>query len=80
MKKKHGKSLRTLFIDDSENDVELLVRDLQRNEYYTEFSRVDTSESLREAITTKPWDIILVDCSLPQLKGMEAIQILKKQS
>jgi len=72
-----GKSLRVLIVEDSEDDAALLVRELQRAGYETEFERVETATAMRAALAQKPWDIILSDYSLPTFNALQALEVLQ---
>src|SRR5688572_20439141 len=72
-----GKLLRVLIIEDSEEDVQLLVRELRRGGYEVEFERVETAEAMQAALTQKTWDLILSDYSLPRFSGPRALEVLK---
>ena len=72
--------LRALLIDDSEEDVFLLLRYLRKNGYEVESERVDTPEALRAAIAQGGWDIALCDYVMPLLTGEEALRILATEA
>src|SRR5687768_6623380 len=72
-----GKLLRVLIIEDSEEDTQLLVRELRRGGYEVEFERVETAETMHAALTQKTWDLILSDYSLPRFSGPRALEVLK---
>src|SRR5574341_1888023 len=69
--------LRVLIIEDSEDDTELLLRELRRGGYEVEFERVETADSLRSALTQKMWDLILSDYTMPQFRAPQALEVLK---
>jgi response regulator RpfG family c-di-GMP phosphodiesterase len=50
--------LRVLFIEDSEDDAKLQVRLLRQGGYDVFHERVDSAESLTQALE-KPWDIVI---------------------
>ena len=68
--------LRALLVDDSEEDVFLLLRHLRKNDYDVDSERVDTADGLRAALARGPWDIVLCDYVMPLLSGEEALRIL----
>ncbi|HWP56451.1 MAG TPA: ATP-binding protein [Candidatus Acidoferrales bacterium] len=70
--------LRVLIIEDSEDDAELVVRELRRAQYDVCFERVDTSECLTEALRSRPWDLVISDYSMPQFRGTDALELVKK--
>ena len=69
--------LRVLLVEDSVDDAQLVVRELQRNGYEVVHERVETQAAMQQALMEKPWDIILCDYSLPQFSAMKALQALK---
>ncbi|HET9589410.1 MAG TPA: HD domain-containing phosphohydrolase [Anaerolineales bacterium] len=70
--------LRILFIEDSEEDAHLLLRELKRGGYDVEFERVETAEAMRAALRKRTWDILICDYSLPQFGGLQALAVLKE--
>jgi len=72
--------LRTLFIEDSEDDAELLLRELRRGGYNVTFERVDTAAAMRAALAEKSWDIVISDFSMPQFNGLAALEILQQST
>jgi PAS domain S-box-containing protein len=72
-----GKSLRVLFVEDSEDDAKLLLRELQRIGYEAEFERVETAESMQSVLTQRPWDLILSDYTLPKFSAPHALETVK---
>ena len=71
-------NLRTLIIDDSEDDVLLLLRELKRGGYNPEFQRIDNSPAMKKALQEKQWDIILCDYKMPNFSAPAAIVLLKE--
>lgn len=72
--------LRTLIVDDSAADAELLVLDLRRHGFQTEWVRVDTADGLRAALDDGQWDIAVVDFVIPGFGGLEALGILRARA
>ncbi len=72
-----AKSLRLLIIEDSQDDVLLLLRELWRLDYEVEFERVETAESMQSMLTQRAWDLILSDYTLPKFSAPQALEILK---
>ena len=67
--------LRLLHLEDAEEDVLLVERDLRRNGWAVEWVRVETAQGLREALRN-PWDVILSDYSMPLFSALQALEIL----
>ena len=72
------KSLKVLMVDDSENDVLLIIRDLKKGGYNPIYERVDTADAMKQALQKKQWDIILCDYNMPKLNVPSAIALLKE--
>src|SRR5436190_4152683 len=72
-----GKPLRLLIIEDSEEDAQLLLRELRHGGYEVEFKRVETGEAMRAMLSEKKWDLILSDYTLPKFSAPQALEILK---
>jgi signal transduction histidine kinase len=68
--------LRALFVEDSEQDTHILLRELRRGGYEVEHDRVDTRPAMEAALSSRPWDIILCDYTLPQFSAMDALKTL----
>ena len=71
------KLLRALIIEDSEEDAQLLLRELRRGGYDVEFERVESTEAMQSALTQRTWDLILSDFSMPQFSAPKALEVLK---
>ncbi len=72
-------SLRLLLIEDSENDAQLLVRELKRAGYDVRYERVDTEETLNAALDRQMWDLAIGDYSMPQFSGMAALRLIQER-
>ncbi len=70
------KSLTALIIEDSEDDVLLLLKELKRNGFTVDYQRVDTVEGLHIACQ-KYWDIVFCDYSMPEMNGIQALEIVR---
>ncbi|MEO8356215.1 MAG: HD domain-containing phosphohydrolase [Chloroflexota bacterium] len=71
------KHLRILLIEDSDNDAQLLLRELRHLSYVVEYERVESADEVQSALTNKAWDLIICDYSLPHLTAPVALQMLK---
>lgn len=70
--------IRVLVIEDNEDDARLEIDELKSGGFDIEYELVETRKDTREALTTKEWDFIISDYSLPQYSGMEALAELKE--
>src|SRR5689334_8521727 len=72
-----GKPLRVLIIEDSEDDTQLILRELRSIGYEVEHERVETSQAMQIVLTEKPWDLILSDYTMPRFSALQALGVLK---
>jgi PAS domain-containing protein len=72
----HRLNLRILFVDDSPDDVDLMLGRLRVAGIEAQWERVQTEAAFREALTAEPWQLALVDYSLPGFGGLEALGLL----
>jgi signal transduction histidine kinase len=68
--------LNVLFVEDSTDDRELVLRELGRAGLRASWKQVATPAELREALA-QPWDIVLCDYHLPGFGGLEALAIVR---
>src|SRR4030042_5066511 len=73
-----GKSLRVLMIEDSEDDVSLVIRELKKGGYNPVYEQAETATAMKKALREKVWDVILCDYKLPKFNGIKAIALLKE--
>jgi len=69
--------LRVLVIEDSQNDFELIIRQLRRCGFAPRARRVDSGPELQLALEQDPWDIIITDHKLPTFSGAEALALIR---
>ena len=62
-------------VDDSEDDILLLIRALKSGGYNPKYKRVDTAPEMEQALKEE-WDIVLADYSMPQFSAPEALNVL----
>ena len=65
--------LRILFVEDSDDDAELMLRRLRGAGLEPQWDRVDGEEALKAALLAEDWDIALVDFNLPGFSGPQAL-------
>jgi two-component system cell cycle sensor histidine kinase/response regulator CckA len=70
--------LRLLLVEDSQPDAELLLHELQAGGYDVTIERVETADTLRTALDTKSWDLVMSDYSLPSFSASEALAIVQE--
>jgi diguanylate cyclase (GGDEF)-like protein len=72
------KLLRVLIVEDSEDDVELVVIELTRGGYRVVYQRVDTPVGMAESLNNNTWDIVIADYSMPEFSAIAALELLKE--
>src|SRR5512147_267294 len=73
-----GTKLRILIIEDSRDDAELILREVQHGGYEVESERVETSDAMQAALVRQRWDLIICDFSLPRFSAPKALELLKQ--
>jgi len=74
------KSLHVLIIDDSKDDVLLIIRALKKGGYHAVYERLVTAATMKKALQEKQWDIILCDYRMPRFNAPSAIAMLKESN
>jgi signal transduction histidine kinase len=72
-----AQELRVLMVEDSEDDAELLSRELRRGGFDPVFERVESAAALESALASKPWDLVISDYSIPGFSGTEALKVVR---
>jgi signal transduction histidine kinase len=72
------KPLKILVLEDVQDDVGLIERELRRGGLTFETMRVDNRDGFMEALQKLDADVILSDHSLPQFNSFEALQICRR--
>ncbi len=71
--------LSVLFVEDSENDAELMKIELERAGYEISCQRVQTRQATAAALARERWDLVIADYLMPQFNGLEALSLVKAQ-
>ncbi len=72
------KFLNILNVEDSIDDYDLIQRHLKKSGYEVHSERVETAETMRAALSTRTWDVIISDYRMPYFSGLEAFAVLKE--
>src|SRR4028119_1199705 len=71
--------LRVLIVEDSEDDAELLLYELERHGYDPISERVDTPVAMNAALDKQLWDIVIADYTMPSFSAPDALKLLKER-
>jgi DNA-binding NtrC family response regulator len=74
-----NKPIHVLIVEDPEDDVLLLVRQLKKGGYDPIYEQVDRAESMSEALDKQTWDVILCDNAMPGFSATAALDIYKEK-
>jgi PAS domain S-box-containing protein len=77
-KTSNPQSLRVLMVEDSEDDVLLIISELKKGGYNPVYERVETAAAMKKDFKEKQWDIILCAYKLPKFNAPSAITLLKE--
>jgi two-component system cell cycle sensor histidine kinase/response regulator CckA len=72
----NNKPLRVLIVEDSKDDTELLVRELERGGYSVAYEQVSTADAMTAALG-RTWDVVISAYSMPAFSAMAALALLK---
>ncbi|WOD40178.1 putative bifunctional diguanylate cyclase/phosphodiesterase [Nodosilinea sp. E11] len=70
--------LRVLIVEDSEDDLLLLLRELRRGGFTPTWQQVQTAAEFQAALDNDCWDVVFSDFQLPQFKAPAALNILQQ--
>jgi two-component system, cell cycle sensor histidine kinase and response regulator CckA len=71
--------LHILIVEDSEDDLLLLLRELRRGGYNPDYVRVETAAEMQAALDRQTWDIVIADYTLPRFSAPEALVLLQQK-
>jgi len=70
--------IKVIIVEDSEDDLMLLLRALKKGGFETVYVRVETEEGLRQALENEQWQIVISDHAMPRFSAPEALKVLKE--
>ena len=73
------KDIRILVVEDSEDDMILLIRELHRGGFTPHCKRVETQKSMFDALISEPWDLVLTDHNMPGFNSTAAIEVMRSE-
>jgi PAS domain S-box-containing protein len=71
------RDLNVLIVEDAEDDAHLMLHEVKRGGYSVYSERVETKKDMQAALSSRSWDIILSDYSMPHFSAMAALETLK---
>lgn len=77
---KNSVEMQLLIVDDSEDDVFLLVHALRQGGLWFNFTHVDTQEDLQAELAQICWDIVITDHNMIGFSSQEALEIVRQHS
>jgi len=72
------KALRVLIVEDSEEDYNILLKELQQISAEVFSKRVDTQNNLKNALEQENWELVLSDFEMPGFSGLVALTVVRK--
>ncbi len=70
--------LKVIIVEDSEDDLLLLLRALKKGGFEPIYTCVETKEGLQSALLEEKWQIVISDHAMPRFSAPEALEILKQ--
>ena len=70
--------IRAIIVEDSEDDLLLLLRALKKGGFETIYTRVETSDDLKKALYDYNWQLVISDHAMPRFSAPEALQVTKE--
>lgn len=73
-----SKPIHLLLIEDSEDDVWLIINALRKGGYIPTYERVDNAAAMSDALAKGGWDVIISDYRMPGFNAPSALKLLKE--
>ena len=71
--------LRVLNVEDSEDDAQLILRQLRSGGYDPRWERVDTPEAMTNSLDREQWDVIICDYKMPRFSAPAALKLVQER-
>ena len=75
-----SRPLRVLIVEDSPDDTDLLIRELQRGGFEPSFERVEDRPGMVRALESGSWDLVISDYRLPGFSGIGALDLVREKA
>ncbi len=72
------KLLKVIIIEDSEDDLLLILRALKKGDFEVVYTCVETEEDFKVALEDEDWQFVICDHSMPQFSAPAALAALKE--
>ena len=69
--------INLLFVEDVEDDVLLVLRELRRGGMQVSHARVDAANTLEAALAERKWDVVVTDHNMPGFDSGAALEIVR---
>ncbi|MEB3289846.1 MAG: EAL domain-containing protein [Leptolyngbya sp.] len=70
--------LCVLIVEDCDDDVVLLRRELKRAGFDLTWAQVQTAEDFKATLQSQPWDVVISDYKMPHFSAPAALDLLKQ--
>ena len=70
--------VKLLFVEDVEDDVLLILRELRNGGLTVDYRRVDSARALEAALAERSWDIVVTDHNMPSFNSCAALEIVNR--
>ena len=70
--------LHVLVVEDSEDDVTLLMRSLRHAGEDPIYERVETPEAMYSALRERSWDLVITDHNMPRFSSTAALSVVRE--
>jgi CheY-like chemotaxis protein len=71
--------LRVLHVEDNELDAELVAESLRKGGFSVSVAVVQEESEFEQQLGLQRPDVVIADYNLPQWKGMEALNVLRRE-
>ncbi len=70
--------LNVIIVEDSEDDLLLILRALKKAGYEPRYTRVETACDFKDALANEKWQMVISDHSMPAFSAPEALETLQE--